>query len=59
MSDSLISLMVAAALGTVAYTKVGGRMGFGNSGGLLVTIVIVFIITFIICFTLLKYILKI
>jgi hypothetical protein len=59
MSDAVISLMLAAGISGITYTRLGRRIGYSNSSSVFKILVIVFIITFIVILTLLEFVLNI
>lgn len=59
MSPFLISFILAAGAGAFAYSKLGQRVGYGNSAGVWQLVGIFFVLTFIVVFILLKYIIRI
>ena len=59
MSAFLISFILASGAGAFAYSKLGKRVGYGNSAGVWQLVGILFVITFIIVFILLKYVIVI
>jgi hypothetical protein len=58
MSNALISLFVAAGVSALAYSKLGRRAGYGNSGEVWKIVAVSFVISFIVMITLLSFIIK-
>jgi len=54
MNNFLIALMLAAGIATLVYTKMGRRMGYGNSGSVWTLVGMSFAISFLIVFIMLK-----
>jgi hypothetical protein len=52
----MISLFVAAAVGSFAYTKLGRRVGYGNSQQVWTLVAVAFIFTFAFMFSLLSWV---
>ena len=46
--------MLAAGIATLVYTKMGRRMGYGNSGSVWTLVGMSFVISFLIVFIMLK-----
>lgn len=59
MSNVLISLMMAAGVATFVYTKMGPRLGYGNSQNVWLVVGVSFVLVFLVLITLLKYVLQI
>jgi hypothetical protein len=59
LSDGAIGLFIAAACATVAYTKIGKRMGYDDNQRIVTMVCIIFVFSFIISYTLIKYVLRI
>ena len=50
MSDLIISIILAAGVGTFVYTKMGKRLGFGNLKKLWIAVVVSSIAAFIVIY---------
>ena len=50
-------MFFAAGIATFAYTKMGRRIGYGNSGSVWMIVGVTFILTFLFFLTLLSYVL--
>jgi hypothetical protein len=59
MSDTLLSLMLAAGVATFVYTKMGPRLGYGNTKSVWTVVGVCFGLVFLFSLTLLKYVLHI
>lgn len=59
MSPFLISFILGAGAGALAYSKLGQRVGYGNSTDVWKLVGIAFVLTFIIVYILLKFVLNI
>jgi hypothetical protein len=56
MSDTLISLLVAASTATFVYTKLGRRIGYGNTQNVWAIVAVSFVIVFIVVITSLHFV---
>jgi hypothetical protein len=59
MSDTLVALIIAAGASGITYSKIGRRLGYGNSGKLWMIIALAFVLTFVIMITLLELVLNV
>jgi hypothetical protein len=59
MSDFLISLFIAAGVAAFVYSRMGPRLGYGNTKTLWILVSISFVFVFLFLITLLKYVLNI
>jgi low affinity Fe/Cu permease len=57
MSNAMLSLFVAAGVATFAYTKLGRRVGYGNTKQVWIIVAVTFIFTYAFLFSLLKWVL--
>ena len=57
--NSLFSLFFAAGVAGFAYTKLGRRVGYGNTQNVFVICAVIFVLAFIVFWTLLTYILHV
>ena len=57
--DFLYSIFFGAGVAGFSYTRMGRRVGYGNTGNVVLVVGVVFVLTSIFFFTLLKYILNI
>ncbi len=46
MGNALISLFVAAGVAAFVYSKMGRRIGYGNTGNVWMTVGVVFVLVF-------------
>lgn len=58
MSNVLLSLMMAAGIAAFVYSKMGPRLGYGNSQNVWVVVGVCFALVFLVMITLLKYVIK-
>lgn len=54
MSKALLSLMLAAGIAALAYSKLGKRVGYGNASNVWTLVAVSFVLTFLIVFVLLS-----
>lgn len=59
MGSGLISLFIAAGVAGFAYSKLGQRIGYGNSQSVWTIVVAAFVVSFLIVFILLHTLLTI
>jgi hypothetical protein len=57
--DLLYSLFFGGGVAAFAYTRIGRRVGYGNSQNVLIVIGVIFILTSLFFYTVLKFILKV
>ena len=57
--DFLYSLFFGAGVAGFAYTRMGRRVGYGNSGNVVLVVGVIFILTTLFFFTILRFILNI
>lgn len=55
MSNTLISFFIAAGVGGFVYSKMGRRIGYGNSRSVWLTVAVAFCLAFLFMWTLLHY----
>jgi hypothetical protein len=54
MGNALLSLFVAAGVAGLAYSKLGRRVGYGNSANVWTMVTIVFVLSFVVMIILLN-----
>lgn len=54
MGNALLSLMLAAGIAGFVYSRLGRRIGYGNSGNVWKMVGLSFVLSFLIIFILLK-----
>ena len=54
MGNALLSLFVAAGVAGLAYSKLGRRVGYGNSANVWTMVAIVFVLSFVVMIILLN-----
>ena len=59
MSSTLVALMFAAGVAGWMYSKMGRRLGYGNTQNVTVIVLASFVVAFLFFFTLLRYVLNI
>ncbi len=57
--DFLYSLFFGAGVAAFSYTRMGRRVGYGNTQNVTVVIGVIFVLTTIVFFTILKFILNV
>jgi hypothetical protein len=57
--DLTYSLFFGAGVAGFTYTRMGKRVGYGNSGNVALVVGVVFVLTTIVFFTILRFILNI
>jgi hypothetical protein len=57
--DFLYSLFFGAGVGAFAYSRMGRRVGYGNSANVWLIVGVVFVLTAIVFYTILKFILNV
>jgi len=57
--DFLYSLFFGAGVAAFSYTRMGRRVGYGNTQNVMVVIGVIFVLTTIVFFTIMKFILNI
>jgi hypothetical protein len=57
--DFLYSLFFAAGVSAFAYTRMGRRIGYGNTSSVWVSVGVIFILVLIVFFTFLKFVLNV
>ncbi|HZL07962.1 MAG TPA: hypothetical protein VFC50_02105 [Candidatus Dormibacteraeota bacterium] len=57
--DFLYSLFFGAGVAAFSYTRMGRRVGYGNSQNVIVVIGVIFVLTTIVFFTILRFILNV
>jgi hypothetical protein len=55
----LYSLFLGAGVAAFAYTKMGRRVGYGNTANVWLIVGVVFVLVTIFCYTLMAYVLHI
>jgi hypothetical protein len=55
--NGLISLFLAAGVAAFAYTKLGRRVGYGNTQNVILIVSVIFVITWIVGYTLARFVL--
>jgi uncharacterized membrane protein YjjP (DUF1212 family) len=56
--DLLYSLFFGAGIAGFAYSKMGRRVGYGNTQNVAVVVGVVFVLSFLVFFTALKFVFK-
>jgi len=56
MSNTIISLMLAAGVAGWTYSKMGRRLGYTNTGNVWLIVAVAFILVFVFLETLLHYV---
>ncbi|HVC36193.1 MAG TPA: hypothetical protein VNE40_01975 [Candidatus Dormibacteraeota bacterium] len=59
MTDTLTSLFIAAGAAAWVYSKMGRRVGYGNSQRVWTLVGAIFVVVFIVIWTLLRWVIKI
>lgn len=57
MSNALLSVFIAAGVAGFAYTKLGRRVGYGNSQQVWIIVAVAFVLSYLFVFTFLKFVL--
>jgi len=58
MSSALIAFFFAAGVAGWTYSKMGRRVGYGNTQNVTVIVAVAFVIAFLFFFTLLRFVLN-
>jgi hypothetical protein len=57
--DFFYSLFFGAGVGSFAYSKMGRRVGYGNTGNVALVVGVIFIVSSLFFFTILKFVLNV